>query len=104
MIISLSIIISLLSNTKKNNIVRANIQRLIQCGGQDCPLADLSKVRLLQNKKLRNTKEYPPIYKKSIKKCDINQPTKIDPDLADMDTSCYTSPGDFKMFLIFHSH
>jgi len=34
--------------------------KLIQCGGQDCPLADLSKV---------------------------------DPDLADMDTSCYTSPG-----------
>ena len=90
----------------KNNIVRANIQRLIQCGGQDCPLADLSKVTLLQNKflKLRNTKKYPPIYKTSIKNSDINQPTKIDPDLADMDTSCYTSPGDFKMFLFFHSH
>jgi len=34
--------------------------KLIQCGGQDCPLADLSKV---------------------------------DPGLADIDTSCYTSPG-----------
>jgi len=33
---------------------------LIQCGGKDCPLADLSKV---------------------------------DPGLADIDTSCYTSPG-----------
>jgi len=34
--------------------------KLIQCGGKDCPLADLSKV---------------------------------DPGLADIDTSCYTSPG-----------
>ena len=53
---------------------------------------------------IKKYKKYPPIYKKSIKNCDINQPTKIDPDLADMDTSCYTSPGDFKMFLFFHSH
>lgn len=98
------------------------LQRLIQCGGQDCPLADLSKVRsdeftikkaserltfynfetiTLHNKKhIKDIKINNASYNISFIKHRNNRISKVDPGLADIDTSCYTSPGNMTTFNI----